>query len=891
MVKGQNFHPRHFCICESGRNHSHVSYHDSCNFICLESHITTFDGYGYKFICHIVNEDRKALMENVTCIFRDEEKKIEIQGGAGKRGMKIVKVAQWKTKCKSYYNRYYKTSKIVSVPSDRDMIMSTLSLLCNDIRSRGFVFKNYNIVKHLEFLGYDKAELKAKLGAAPTTKNISYFAYIEKKNVMLICEEVSKSSSICTSLKNITSVVKYFLTLYNSEIQESGVTVIGVLIRQNEEGEELFECSFCHLFSPLYKFFESPTTFKIWLSSIETYEGWWSLANSKKQNNLFDNLVAEILCFMAVQEKGLPTLTDDKSQQFKQTYFLYTPQQMDIHFSDAKHVIIQGSYGSGKSVLGLKKLELIWKSLKQNEKIVYINFDCKSNLHFLMEKNVKDYVGISSRKINHISGIKDILKSPGQLIYVCHNSGGKNLSAILQETVRLNKNTSKKAKTTCHLIIEEYDGETLSDVEAAKITELVKNRDLKESNIILLAQPLMKSRRWEKGKKSYGRKTCMFHELKNTFKIVKLEEVLRCSSEICGLTKCTQNFVQNKNSIFKTKMDKLKIQSQQKLQGNKKYIVSHSALDTNSPDARTSMNENVSSPSKNSDKPYKSFGPEIDLDQAFKRSSPLRRSKGKIVSKFGFLCEPKEGVDIEGLKPNLVEFSEDISLTSDIAVIALALALRKYIGKNEATTVLYMAEEQPTILRRTIQLLPRLLDETYFCTEDMKVYLRKNSQFKMVFYSNFCSVNGMEFDHVVIVVSLSEYYLKYYLPQVISRCTYDLTLVLLPKDKVNIKKDSSQKLSNFFSRARDEETKETVANLIKELKRECLMKQLIISECKACEKNHSCYSISNETNDKQTFEVHAHSDQYKDQLSYLANYTELEDQLLCNSASAVADAK
>ena len=829
----------------------------------------------------MVNEDRKTLMENVTFVFRDEEKKIEIHGGAGKRGMQIVKVSQWKTKCKSYYNRYYKTSKIVLVPSNKDMIMNTLSNLCNDISSRGFVFKNYNIIKHLEFLGYDKAALKAKLGAAPTSKNISYFAYIEKKNVMLICEKVSKSSNICNSLKNITSMVKHFLTLYDSEIQESGVTIIGMLIRQNEEQEELVECSFCHLFSPLYNFFESPTTFKTFWSSIETYEGWWDLANTKKQKKLFDDLVAEILCFMAVQEKGLPTLTDDKSQQFKQTYFLYTPQQMDIHFSDAKHVIIQGSYGSGKSVLGLKKLELILKSLKHNEKIFYINFDRKSNLHLLMEKNVKDYVGISSRKINRIDSIKDILESPGQLIYVFHNSEGENLSAILQETMRLNKNIPKKDKTNCHLIIEEYDGETLSHVEATKIIKLVKSRDLKESNIILLAQPLMKGRSWKKGKKSYEKETCMFHELKNTFKIVKLEEVLRCSNEICKLTKCTQNFVENKDSIFKTKMDKLTIQPQQKLQGS----------DTNYPNTGTSINQNVSNPSKFCGKSYKDFGPEMDLDQAFKKSSSLGRGKSKIISKFGFLCEPRHGVDIEGLKPNLVEFSEDISLTSNIAVVALALALKKFISKKEETTILHMADEQPTILRRAIQLLPRFLDETFFCTQDMKVYLRKNSKFKMVFSSNICSVNGMEFDHVVIVVSLSEYYLKYYLPQAISRCTYDLTLVLLPKDEANRKIGSAQKLSNFILRARKEENKETVATLIKELKRECLMKQLVISECKACEKNRFCYSISSETNDKQTFEVHTHSDQYEDYLSYLANYTELEDQLFCTSSSDLADAK
>ena len=82
---------------------------------------------------------------------------------------------------------------------------------------------------------------------------------------------------------------------------------------------------------------------------------------------------------------------------------------MNIHFSHAKHVVIQGSYGSGKSLLGLKKLELIWNSLGRKEKIMFVNFDRKSELHFLMEKNVKEYAKISSRKIKRTGRIRDIL--------------------------------------------------------------------------------------------------------------------------------------------------------------------------------------------------------------------------------------------------------------------------------------------------------------------------------------------------------------------------------------------------------------------------------------------------------------------------------------------------
>ena len=880
------------------------------------------------------NEDKKALKQNVASMHPNNNNEIEINGGAGEIGKKIVKVAQWKTKCKSYFNRYYKTSNIIMVPSDGDTIMKTLSSLSYDSKGRGFVFKNYDIAKHLEFLGYAEVSLRTNLGVKPTAKHTSYIAYVEQKNVMFICEKVSKSSNINHCLKNVAAMVKYFLTLYDREVRATGVTVIGLLIRENGKQEELVECRFCHLFSPLYELFESSAAFKNWLKLIENYEGWWNLTSPKKQNKLFDELVPEMLCFMALQEKGLPTLTDDKRQQLIQTYFLFTPQQMDVHFSDAKHVVIQGSYGSGKTLLGLKKLEIIWKGLKQNEKIIYINFDCKSHLHFLMEKYVKQYVGVSSRKIMLTTGIQDIVESPGKSIYVYHNSAGQHLSAILQEIVTLNMRVSKTVKTNSHLIIEEYDGETLCLDEAAKITQLVERGDLIESNIILLAQPLMKNRIWKIGKKSSQKETCMFHELKNTFKIVKLKDVLRCSNEICRITKCTQNFVRNKDSVYKTKMDEafeqrhqpedkddlvlhrmpepnyekletfnnkvltprnestnFKLAQQQQLEDIEKEMVPTHVPEPNYMEVGTPINEKFTNPGWDSAKADENLYRRMVLDQAFKRSADLKKinfAKSKIVSKFEFLCEPRLGLDIEGSKPNLVEFAEDIKLTSDMAVMALALTLKNFIDKNESTAVLHMADKQPTILRKTMKLLPQLLDETFSYTQDITVYLNKSKESNMILYSDFCGVNGMEFDHVVIVVSQSEYYLKYYLPQAISRCTYDLTFVLLPKDKTNNKHGFLQKFTSAISKTRNDRAKETVANITQEFKHECLVKEVTVVECKACENSCDCYSISNWIDNKLMFEVHSHSDQYKNHLLNLKNCTELKEE---PHGSSLADAK
>ena len=194
------------------------------------------------------DENRKTLKENVASMLCDNEKEIEIHDGVGEIGIKVFKVAQWKSKCKNYFNRYYKTSSSIVVPSDKDIVMDRLNFLCSESKGRWFVFKNYDIVKHLEFLGYTKMPL---LGTVPTNKSISYIAYTEQMNVLFICEKVSKVSSMYQCSKNIATMIKYFLTLYDREIQASGVTVIGLLITEYEKQEEIANCSFCQYVSVL----------------------------------------------------------------------------------------------------------------------------------------------------------------------------------------------------------------------------------------------------------------------------------------------------------------------------------------------------------------------------------------------------------------------------------------------------------------------------------------------------------------------------------------------------------------------------------------------------------------------------------------------------------------
>ena len=70
-----------------------------------------------------------------------------------------------------------------------------------------------------------------------------------------------------------------------------------------------------------------------------------------------------------------------------------------------------------------------------------------------------------------------------------------------------------------------------------------------------------------------------------------------------------------------------------------------------------------------------------------------------------------------------------------------------------------MTDEKPEILKRAMQLFPKLLPNVSY-TDSIEEYLKKDRKSKMIFLSDFRSVNGMEFDHVVILLNSSEYYLN-----------------------------------------------------------------------------------------------------------------------------------
>ena len=146
---------------------------------------------------------------------------------------------------------------------------------------------------------------------------------------------------------------------------------------------------------------------------------------------------------------------------------LLTPEQMDVYYSENKHLIIKGGFGCGKSIIARAMLQKISANMEKSEKLFYICFDPRSELLNQIVKN---------RQGKRFDGVTPF-----------HNKYGLQLSAIIEHI------TKSKRSEKINLVIDEYDGEDLDESEAERLNYIFSG-SLNEAFIALIPQPIEKKR-------------------------------------------------------------------------------------------------------------------------------------------------------------------------------------------------------------------------------------------------------------------------------------------------------------------------------------------------------------------------------------------------------------
>ena len=497
----------------------------------------------YDVYCHVRNPH--TVYQNIGKLGKAiSEKLVKIKKGFGEdeRNESFDKLSKLKGHlCRVYFKRYFerdaKKGPLVLPPIQRriNKIVDTMEKWCMEANTspsnlKGLVVHNFNLPEFLEKFLCDKSDA-ANLCEGLELKDFRNFGsasepivivYNPKERIILLIRK-SGEKKLSEEMEFCSDSMKIFMLLFGDECIQSGVKVI-CLLASSKTAHENLECEGCKKFVVPVGALQSYESFLPWMSNRSVD---FDIKNTKKIDKDKVIAVSEKLigCLAAAPYfENIPTFTDDADDQMKHVLMLLTHEQKDIIYSDKKHLIIRGPYGSGKSVVALKKLEILLKDLeesKKNEVAYFICHDSKSAL------------------------LADIERIPNVKIH--RREGGKKLSKLIKDIFE-ESNTQK-----VNLFVDEYDSENLDNIEIDALNRIVEEK-FKDATFVLVLQSMEKERNISsKGKSTKVNKNKL--DLLN-MTIVDLYRSMRNPMQIDNLISATQNFLKEEKTKYQYPLTK-----------------------------------------------------------------------------------------------------------------------------------------------------------------------------------------------------------------------------------------------------------------------------------------------------------------------------------------------
>ena len=705
---------------------------------------------------------------------------------------------------RNYFHQHYKVimekgalcvpnADDTSLEKPRKKILKTLRDWCNTTNRKnelkGFVFDEYDLNAHLKFLKYPSKFFQSNDGKSSDVT----IAYNPIKKLVLILRR-AKNKNLKQEMVMSTMDMMKLTLLYKDVLVKSGVTLMNLLVVEENPNNYPWNCKNCNYH----------------VIAIESLASWLKhdtcvhINNEDRnfdQNFSFD-FSAKLIGFLASFQfqKGedfygneFVTLASDVIQQISQT-ILMTPEQTNIVYSPKKHIIIKGCYGSGKTIVAHKRAERISGLLGKEDSLYYIICDSRSMLKVDTQ---------FSSKIN-----------------VFHNVRQRPESAIIKEILN---NDSKKGNL--NLIFEEFDGENLTKSEATKLnTEFKTNERLKDSNIMIICQPLEITRLVGNVKKQGN----MFHLLETMFTPCELTINMRTTKDINSIVASTVKALrqhepvyyssQNKKASVNVDSDSKTKTGNDRFQNKEEKTFNIACNDTENTFNRISQNKinvdleyeaskdqikiqtekNFFKMEKNTEEgdslDYKTLKPDevYDFLPTIKEPNAI-----KITSTFQHMETKQCGHNIHSELPSLFEI--DYPEKSLQYKLQLMIALGQIIGRTRITkenkqlcvktftdlndiidikkhVILHFDPQNdiPKILHVVLKLM-QLSDKITNRYEEFKDITSE----KKIFICNYRKFRGLEYPRVIAILDPAFHHLLHFLPECFNRCTTFLHIIII----------------------------------------------------------------------------------------------------------------
>lgn len=493
---------------------------------------------------------------------------------------------------------------------------------------------------------------------------------------------------------------------------------------------------------------------------------------------------------------------------------------MEIVHSKNNHILLKGDYGTGKSIICLKRLELLSKKLQDKEIIYYINFNEKTDFNFAVKRRIKNI----NSNINILEGKR-----------------------YLSETIKfdiLGKEKFNDMKKT-HLVVDEFDTESLTTDEARTLKKLFTEKEqLRDSSILIALQPI------EIERTDYhhvdGEERCtriegnMVGELQNFMTVEHLHHVMRTTIEVNILIKVTQEYLNEKSNQY------LRC-----LKSNERVIDPYSPIQ----DAtfNTEVEFDLNYPQNSTSKDFKPQPQErIDYDKlhklTFTDSIENNENLQKRVTTYRYYTGANIGHNISGPPPQLIKLP--VSANQNELIGLFAILIKIIIGKTRRIAVIHFEHEDPMWLTRLFKL--PIISHFVSITDDIRTFLSCTSE-KLIFIKNYNFVRGMEFSDVVILLDANEYHLKQFIPEAMARCQSNLFLVIKPSKYEERRDDTVLELVEYW------ETINKQRNILKNLEF-CFCSCICTVLCN----DVGIYHKVDENNSLVCYEIHKNSEAYKE---------------------------
>ena len=389
-------------------------------YIVLE-HITLCE---FGWVHYGLNKRQIDSTTRQICDYTLKKESKSIYEGAGFH--KILGNEEWKQRCKkllyTFFSKAARFSGVITFPDTKlsiqgkpwEGVINTLQYWCANSKPdnkgdpTGLIIRNYDLKNLLNFSGVTDDEIKnfstfqdfeKKIKSMENNQRFLVFNPSEKTILIIRMAGSEHHEQLKEEDYHCMNEVMLLSFLLKNELNGSGVIVTGLVAYLGKNTQSQTGCIDCnnfvasrkivnsgHLFDNFWKRFVSQNIFSKFASKLQ--------ARNKSDNiTLFEAVASKVVGYLAhlqfeISDKpALPVPEKEPVGNIKQADLLLDRCQMELAYSDEKRILLTGNYDTGKTVVALKKLELLYQGLKEEEVIYYLNFAGKSHLHpEVMEK-------------------------------------------------------------------------------------------------------------------------------------------------------------------------------------------------------------------------------------------------------------------------------------------------------------------------------------------------------------------------------------------------------------------------------------------------------------------------------------------------------------------------